>query len=104
MSYGVMQRTREFGLRMALGAQPNDVRRMVVRQGATLTLAGIAIGIAGALSLTRFMSSLLFSVTASDPFTYFGIALVLGTVALLASYLPARRATRVDPVIALRSE
>jgi predicted permease len=104
MSYGVVQRTREFGVRMALGARPGDVRAMVVRQGATLTLAGIAIGVVGALLLTRLMRSLLFAVTASDPVTYVAIVGGLGAVALLASYLPARRATRVDPVIALSSE
>ena len=103
MSYGVVQRTREFGVRMALGARPGDVRAMVVREGATLTLAGIAIGVVGALLLTRLMRSLLFAVTASDPVTYVAIVGGLGAVALLASYLPARRATRVDPVIALRA-
>jgi putative ABC transport system permease protein len=102
MSYGVIQRTREFGVRMALGARPTDVRTMVVRQGATLTVVGIGIGLAGAFGLTRLMRTLLFAVTPTDPITYVGIVLVLGAVALLASYLPARRATRVDPVIALR--
>ena len=104
MSYGVIQRTREFGVRMALGARPSDVRGMVVRQGAAFTAAGIVIGILGALALTRLMRTLLFAVTPSDPFTYLAIACVLGGVALLASYLPARRATKVDPVIALRDE
>jgi predicted permease len=104
MSYGVIQRTREFGVRMALGARPTDVRTMVVRQGATLTVVGIGIGLAGAFGLTRLMRTLLFAVTPTDPITYVGIVLVLGAVALLASYLPARRATRVDPVIALRAE
>jgi putative ABC transport system permease protein len=104
MSYGVIQRTREFGVRMALGARPSDVRGMVVRQGALLTAIGIGIGLAGALALTRLMRTLLFAVSPTDPITYVGIALVLGAVALLASYLPARRATRVDPVIALRDE
>jgi len=101
MSYGVMQRTREFGVRMALGARPSDVRGMVVRQGATLTAIGILVGLVGALALTRLMRTLLFAVTPTDPVTYVGIALVLGAVALVASYLPARRATRIDPVIAL---
>jgi putative ABC transport system permease protein len=104
MSYGVIQRTREFGLRMALGARASDVRGLVVRQGAILSGVGIIIGLAGAFALTRVMRTLLFSVTPSDPVTYVGIACVLGAVALLASYLPARRATRVDPVIALREE
>lgn len=102
MSYGVIQRTREFGVRMALGARPSDVRGLVVREGALLSAAGIAIGLGGAFALTRVMRTLLFDVTPSDPVTYAGIAFVLGGVALLASYLPARRATKVDPVIALR--
>ena len=104
MSYGVIQRTREFGVRMALGARQSDVRGMVVRQGALLSGIGIVIGLAGAFALTRLMRTLLFAVTPSDPVTYVGIALVLGTVALVASYLPARRATQVDPVIALRED
>jgi putative ABC transport system permease protein len=102
MSYGVLQRTREFGVRMALGAQPSDVRAMVVRQGAALTITGIAIGLAGALALSRLMRTLLFAVTPTDPLTYVAIAVMLGVVAVVASYLPARRATRVDPVITLR--
>ena len=104
MSYGVIQRTREFGVRMALGARQSDVRALVVRQGLALTGMGIAIGLGGAFALTRLMRTLLFAVTPSDPLTYVGIALVLGAVALVASYLPARRATRVDPLVALRSE
>ncbi|MDQ6828564.1 MAG: ABC transporter permease [Gemmatimonadota bacterium] len=104
MSYGVMQRTREFGVRMALGARASDVSGMVVKQGARLTLMGVALGLAGAFALTRLMTSLLFGVAPTDPTTYVGIALLLGAVAMLASYLPARRATRVDPVIALRNE
>ena len=102
MSYGVIQRTREFGVRMALGARPTDVRAMVVRQGAMLTAIGTGVGLLGALALTRLMRTLLFAVTPTDPITYAGIACVLAAVALLASYLPARRATRVDPLIALR--
>jgi putative ABC transport system permease protein len=104
MSYGVTQRTREFGLRMALGARPSDVREMVVREGVMLALIGIGIGLGGALVLTRLMSTLLFAVKTTDPLTYAAIAAGLGAVALLACYLPARRATRVDPVIALRDE
>jgi putative ABC transport system permease protein len=104
ISYGVLQRTREFGLRMALGARPSDVRGMVVRQAAVLTALGVGIGLVCALVGTRLMRTLLFSVTPADPLSYVVVVVVLGGVALLASYLPARRATRVDPVIALRNE
>jgi putative ABC transport system permease protein len=104
MSYGVMQRTREFGIRMALGARPSNIRDLVVRGAATLTGIGILIGLAGALMLTRLMRSLIFGIAATDPVTYLGSAVTLSAVALLASYLPARRATLVDPAIALRNE
>jgi putative ABC transport system permease protein len=104
MSYTVTQRTRELGIRMALGAQQAQVRKMVVREGLLLALVGVGIGLAGAFALTRVMKSLLYGVSATDPLTFVGIAALLVAVALAASFLPARRATRVDPMIALRGE
>ncbi len=104
VSCAVARRTREVGVRIALGAQTGDVLRAVLGRQVAATAAGVAAGVAGALALTRLLRSLLFGVGAGDPATFAGVALLLAGVALLASYLPARRATRVDPVIALRSE
>ena len=104
ISYSVAKRTTEFGLRVALGAQPNDVLKLAVGQGVVLVLAGIALGLGGAFALTRFLSSLLFGIRATDPVTFGIVTLLLGAVATLASYLPARRATKVDPMVALRYE
>jgi putative ABC transport system permease protein len=104
IAYGVTQRTQEIGVRVALGAQPADVIRLVVRNGAQLAVAGIAIGLVGAFGLTRVISSLLTDVSSTDPLSFIGVTLFLGCVALLASYVPARRATKVDPLTALRAE
>jgi predicted permease len=104
VAYVAAQRTREIGVRMALGAQAADVRRLLVARGLKLVAAGVAIGIAAALLLTRLMATLLFGVGPADPLTYACVSLMLGAVALAATYLPARRASRVDPIIALRAD
>src|SRR5215211_302416 len=104
MNYSVQLRTREIGLRMALGAQPGRVLMLVLRQGLLLTVIGIGVGLAGALALSRVMSGLLYGVGANDPATFAAIVVVLAVVSLVACYIPARRATRVDPLIALKYE
>jgi putative ABC transport system permease protein len=104
IAYSVSQRTQEIGVRVALGAQASDVIRMVVRGGATLAIVGIVIGLAGAFAVTRVIQSLLFDVSATDTVSFVGVTVFLAAVALLASYVPARRATKVDPMTALRTE
>ncbi|HEX5412739.1 MAG TPA: ABC transporter permease [Terriglobia bacterium] len=104
IAHSVSRRTHELGIRMALGAEKNDVLRMVVGQGLKLALIGVAVGIAGALALTRFLSSLLYGVKATDPLTFIAVSLIMIAVALAACYIPARRAAKVDPMVALRYE
>ena len=104
MSYAVVQRSREIGIRVALGAHPAHLRRTVLGQALLLAVGGVAVGLLGAVGLSRAIAGLLFDLSPTDPTTLAGVALLLTAVALLASYLPARRATRVDPLTALRSE
>ena len=104
LSFSVSQRTQEMGVRIALGAKQSDVLRLVVRQGVTLAAVGVLLGLVGAFGITRVIRSLLYNVTPTDPLSFGGVALFLAAIAVLASYLPARRATNVDPIIALRNE
>jgi putative ABC transport system permease protein len=104
ISHLIGQRTREIGVRMALGAQRNEVLRLVLGQGAKMALLGVVVGIAAAVGLMRLMANQLFGISSYDPLTFVSVALLLALVALVACYLPARRAVRVDPIIALRHE
>lgn len=104
MAHSVIQRTHEIGVRVAVGAQSRDVLGLVVAEGAKLAFYGMVAGVAFALVLTRFMASLLFEVTPTDPATFASVAMLLALVGLLACYIPARRATRVDPMVALHHE
>ena len=104
MSYGVLRRTQEIGIRMAVGAQTGDVLRLILSQGMALTLIGIGGGVIAAIGLSRLIKHLLFSVSATDPMTYVLITSLLAAVALLACYVPARRAAKINPLRALRRE
>jgi putative ABC transport system permease protein len=104
MAFSVEQRTREIGIRIALGAASNNVQNMMIAQGMLLVLAGSAIGVAASLGLTRFLESFLYGVAALDPIVFIAVPILLSSVALAAIWLPARRASRVDPIQALRSE
>ena len=104
IAFLVTQSTREVGIRMALGATPGRILALIVRQGIFVAAAGVALGLGGAFLLTKFMAALLFDVRPRDPLTFGAIALMLGLVALLASYIPARRAARIDPMTSLRAE
>jgi putative ABC transport system permease protein len=104
LAYAVSLRSREIGIRVALGAEPSSVAGLILRQGLALTLIGLATGLAGAFALTRFMQSLIFGVSAFDVSTFAEVSVLLIAVSLLASFVPARRAARIDPMEALRSE
>jgi ABC-type antimicrobial peptide transport system permease subunit len=104
ISYSVGRRTREIGIRMALGAQTRDALWMVIRQGMTLALVGAGIGLIASLALTRLIKTLLFGVSPTDPMTFIAVSLLLAAVTLAACYIPARRAARVDPMVALKYE
>jgi ABC-type antimicrobial peptide transport system permease subunit len=104
LSYEVVRRTREIGIRMALGAQPANLLRLIVRQGIVLAFVGVLVGIAVALGVTRYLGSLLYDVHADDPETMIGVAALLILVALAACYIPARRAMKIDPLVALQYE
>ena len=104
IAYSVAQRTNEIGVRMALGAQPADILTMVLQQGMKLAGAGVLIGLVGAVGITRVMKSWLFEVSTTDPLTFFAVAALLTLVALAASFIPAYKATKVDPLVALRYE
>ena len=104
IAYSVSQRTHEFGVRMALGARPADVLRLVINHGMLLTAIGVAVGLATSFGLSRFLTFLLYGISPVDPMTFVGISLGLATTAFIASFIPARRATKVDPMVALRHE
>jgi ABC-type antimicrobial peptide transport system permease subunit len=104
MAYSVEQRRQEIGIRMALGASPRMVRHMILRAGALLTITGTVIGVSSALALTRLLAGFLFEVRPLDPIAFVAVVLLLGAIALLAAYVPSRRAMRVDPMVALRPE